>query len=185
MKDQHITTANRPPEVSAWFKCGRVMSSIPSIDISTFPASFRKYWCSIQPPWRRVAHHEWPLDRMVPDDSEWTNIRRSGKTGFFVIVLMLIWWRSSVVGEHEKKEFVDCLKDVIFVLECILVQEEEEGPGFEALKRVCDTSHEKDKAGGSKLPSIECAPPLALDTTRKRKASEHVVFRATHRRKAF
>lgn len=107
----------RPEAFRKWINGGRSLTKSPAID-AKFTKGFVAWYRSLQPAWRQ-ASDEWPMSREVPVEERWEDIAKGGKTGFFVLLVGLCWWRAKAgeVGSGEKREqFDSVLEDVRWVL---------------------------------------------------------------------
>ncbi|TFK79958.1 hypothetical protein K466DRAFT_442385, partial [Polyporus arcularius HHB13444] len=84
----------RPEEVKYWIGRGRKYDKPPRI--KSFPAfvgQFQKWWARLQPSERRDPGNPWPLLKTAPEDpASWSDVRRGGCNGLFMVLMCLSWW---------------------------------------------------------------------------------------------
>ncbi|KAF7794837.1 hypothetical protein EIP86_005979 [Pleurotus ostreatoroseus] len=96
-----LPTDGRPSPYKAWFQYGRPVKP-PTIDLATFPGEFKAWWRSIQPSERGANRNERP--QAFASDA-WTKVRLPTKSGFYLLLVGLAWWRKAVVaaGDPERE----------------------------------------------------------------------------------
>ncbi|TFK80025.1 hypothetical protein K466DRAFT_451785, partial [Polyporus arcularius HHB13444] len=94
MQSNWLSPKARPEEVKYWIARGRKYDKPPKIkSLGTFLAQFRQWWARLQPSERRDRDELWPLLKNEPEDTErWSDIRRGGWNGLFMVVMCLSWW---------------------------------------------------------------------------------------------
>lgn len=105
-------------------KCGR-KSSVHPVNPDTFSDTLKAWWCGMQPDERGEQGQDRPT-ATIPTTS-WTLITKSGRNGFFLVVLSLFWWRHAIdkkldgdsrtVAYQHWEKIVD---DVLWVLRSII-----------------------------------------------------------------
>lgn len=80
---------------------------------SDYASRFEAWWMALQPPWRTP---DGLLSRAVPAKEAWTLLKKGGSAGFYVVVMALSWWISTLpVDEHGSRAWV-IVDDVTWVL---------------------------------------------------------------------
>lgn len=91
--------------------------------ISQFLDSLTRWYHTIQPDARRQAwvlqtHQFTPPSSLLPDDpSVWSELRKGGPSGFFILLLALSWSARLVVDPMDAALLEGILLDVMMVLE--------------------------------------------------------------------
>ena len=74
-------------------KCGR-KSSVHPVDPNAFSETLKAWWHEMQPDERGEQGQDRPA-ATIPSAS-WTPLAKSGRNGFFLVVLSLFWWRHAI-----------------------------------------------------------------------------------------
>lgn len=151
-----LRAAGRPKELSAWTRKPFPISSPPNaLDVHTFGEVLRAWWSSIMPKWRQPVGRDWPLLREVPEGEKWSEVRKVGTGGIFVVLVGLLWWRLRCGGSlAEKHAYESLLEDVAWALRDIV----KDMPTFASRERPeCALEHESApslrKSGRESRPS--------------------------------
>ncbi|KAF7964762.1 hypothetical protein HWV62_3248 [Athelia sp. TMB] len=83
-------SAKRPDEVAVWIKSARRFEKPPPYH-SDFGASCILWWMHLQPLWR-TNDGDIPHSIYACDDGDWGTLKRSGKNGLFMVLLVMSWW---------------------------------------------------------------------------------------------
>lgn len=122
----------RPSEVPEWMANHRKPGGLELVPwecgkkkgkISSFGRKMREWWIALQPDCRGG---EWPLVRDVPDDADWTELKKGGSTGFVLLVIGLNWWVRHARSSKDQNEAASVVEDVVFVLGKILKSTDEQ-----------------------------------------------------------
>ena len=109
----------RPKEWNVWQTNGRELEVTPVIEnVASFGERFRFYWMSMQPMFRRRSDGlDWPPHSPdTYDDIAFDDLRKFGKSGFLLVMMMLVWWGASVDSARERNEWLAAVEDAIWVL---------------------------------------------------------------------
>ncbi|KAI0686906.1 hypothetical protein C8T65DRAFT_560514, partial [Cerioporus squamosus] len=89
-----LSPKSRPEEVKYWINRGRKYDKPPKIkSLPSFVTQFRKWWARLQPSDCCDPEELWPLLRNVPEDaSRWSDVKRGGCNGLFMVIMCLSWW---------------------------------------------------------------------------------------------
>jgi hypothetical protein len=62
----------------------------------------------------------WPPPRDLPDDTDWSGLRRGGPNGVFLIMMSLSWWAHHATSPALVAEFDNVVEDVNWAFTSIL-----------------------------------------------------------------
>ena len=97
-----LGTLHRPQVVKDWVKRARSATWRPIInDTTDLENSYRKWWASLQPAWRRFEDGAFASDLA---DGDWTELRKPGINGLLSVLAALFYWGLSVVGDSEVRQ---------------------------------------------------------------------------------
>jgi len=111
---------NRPPQIEWWISRARKRDPVIS-DISKFSVSWWSWWIGLQPSWRNIEPSVGTLGdshRVVTGD--WSCLDKPGLNGFLSVVTSLHWWGKAVSGTDGVVEWLRAVKDVHWVMSCML-----------------------------------------------------------------
>ncbi|KAJ7026593.1 hypothetical protein C8F04DRAFT_1267961 [Mycena alexandri] len=85
----------RPPQVSKWVGRGRTGDpSPPLVDLYEFATQWWRWWCALNPEWRRGGG---PTGgRLHRTDGDWGGTMQAGPNGFLNVLMCLRWWRDAI-----------------------------------------------------------------------------------------
>ncbi|KAF7789829.1 hypothetical protein EIP86_000775 [Pleurotus ostreatoroseus] len=109
-----LSTVDRPVEFDDWFKHRRP-AALAKVDPSVFGPQFNKWWRTLQPK-ARILESGGLMRQSLPE-SEWTSLRKPGKSGFFLLLLGLAWWRASMADSSEQTLWQEAVDDVLWALQ--------------------------------------------------------------------
>ncbi|KAI0713991.1 hypothetical protein C8Q76DRAFT_601935, partial [Earliella scabrosa] len=112
-----LSPKHRPEEVKFWIARGRKYDNPPKIkSLPAFIASWRKWWSRLQPAERRSDESVWPLLRNPPADAaSWSDVRRGGCNGLFMVLMTLSWWLRALDEGGDTAELRSAVEDVTWV----------------------------------------------------------------------
>lgn len=70
------------------------------------------WWAHLQPEWRGV----YPLASQPPEDSDWSELRKGGPNGFFILLLSFVWWGKAIESMEEHKIWLEFSGDLDWVI---------------------------------------------------------------------
>lgn len=114
-----MSTSGRPSAVSWWLSRGRPTNKNEKINLHDFPQKMRTWWKAMQPACRIVEGSDWPLSRDVPDNTDWSSMRKGGKNGLVLYVVALYWWQKEARAQDNEaieEELHLLMEDLLFVL---------------------------------------------------------------------
>ncbi len=113
-----LRAASRPKPLSSWVRAPFAVNTTPHpFDVEEFSGILRDWWTSLMPKWRIPVGRDWALGRDVPTGEKWTEVRKVGPGGVFVVLLGLSWWRSeSAPSSADRRKYYSMLEDVAWVL---------------------------------------------------------------------
>lgn len=118
---------SRPSQMSEWFKHGRKLSGqvwdgFCAGDPDAFGERWGKWWSDLQPEGRR--RNDGGMYLQDNADVDWDCLRKPGGSGFFLILVALVWWREMIEARGlqplRTKDWEDSVKDVKWVLDCLI-----------------------------------------------------------------
>ncbi|KAF7799680.1 hypothetical protein EIP86_010920 [Pleurotus ostreatoroseus] len=170
-----LPTSNRPQEFDHWFKYGR-----PSAFIKVVPGVFGKqfslWWQTLQPKARVQATGG--LRRCELSSTEWAGLRKTGKNGFFLVLLGLAWWRASVSDGADRVAWNDVASDVLWVLE----EWKDDMMKSPDLPPSSPASPSASRTSSSPPPSAAPSPPAPGATSTRRSKRKSVEGHAVAKR---
>ncbi|KAI0054924.1 hypothetical protein BV25DRAFT_1764828, partial [Artomyces pyxidatus] len=88
-----LDVKKRPAAIGEWIKRHRDYAKMPTIkDASQFGASWREWWSSLQPAWRRSSDgDDWPMKRSG-DSASWVELAKGGPNGLVLVLIAVVWW---------------------------------------------------------------------------------------------
>ncbi|TFK79973.1 hypothetical protein K466DRAFT_504691, partial [Polyporus arcularius HHB13444] len=90
-----LSPKSRPEEVKWWIGRARKYDKVPKIkSLEGFTTQLRKWWSRLQPTVRIPEDGDiWALEKTAPaDPSKWSDVRRGGCNGIFMVLMCLSWW---------------------------------------------------------------------------------------------
>ncbi|TFK80100.1 hypothetical protein K466DRAFT_504480, partial [Polyporus arcularius HHB13444] len=114
-----LAPKGRPEEVAYWIRRGRKYEKPPKVNsIPTFVNAFRKWWMRLQPSTRRAPESAWPMPRVAPPSLDaWSDVRRGGSNGLFMVVMCLAWWTTALGGDADTADIKEAVGDVVWACE--------------------------------------------------------------------
>ena len=61
-----------------------------------YDPQFRSWWSALQPSWRILPSGQY--SREVPADETWANLRKSGSSGIYTVIMALSWWARATIA---------------------------------------------------------------------------------------
>jgi len=61
-----------------------------------YEPQFRSWWSALQPSWRILPSGQY--SREVPADETWANLRKSGSSGIYTVIMALLWWACTTIA---------------------------------------------------------------------------------------
>jgi len=98
-------------------KGGRKYDAMPEVSIGTFAPTWTEWWVRLQPEWRGET---FPLSTEAPEVSDWSELRKGGPNGIFVVLLSLGWWGMAMESDEELTSWGDVFMGFRWVLEQLL-----------------------------------------------------------------
>lgn len=115
-KDFLLGTYMHLAEIPNWTKRHRAINDlkkVPFKNSSKFGTKVRSWWISLQPIFRGGS---WPLVCHSEEGEKWADLRKCGKNGFVLILVVLNWWIRGASTVSEKNEVMSMMEDVVFAL---------------------------------------------------------------------
>jgi hypothetical protein len=101
--------------VAPWLKSGRKYDTPPDIpDRAKYAAAWWTWWIAQQPKWREARK----LLRDTRKGETWSQLRRGGNNGIFMLIVSLSWWLGAI-GEPSN-DVLKAIGDVSWVLDQLL-----------------------------------------------------------------
>ncbi|KZP06894.1 hypothetical protein FIBSPDRAFT_693525, partial [Athelia psychrophila] len=80
----------RPEEVKGWIKAHQLFEKPPPYH-RDFSASCISWWMHLQPLWQ-TNDGNIPHTVYTCDDGDWGTLKKTGKNGIFMVLLVMSWW---------------------------------------------------------------------------------------------
>lgn len=98
---------------------------MPDVVVSSYATSWMKWWVYLQPKWRGEE-----LLCEVPEDPDWSELRKGGPNGFFIILISFAWWGQAINLEDdlEAGSWFEAYEDIRWVLGQLSELEDEDLP---------------------------------------------------------
>ena len=114
----------RPDVIPTWLKFGRKYETPPKISsLKDFAECWYEWWRNLQPQYRNKKGGG--LSRKIEEGETWSQLRRGGPNGFFMIILTLSWWQKYLDDDDNSypsdwNSFHVASEDTSFVLDQML-----------------------------------------------------------------
>jgi hypothetical protein len=120
--DKHL----RPKEIGIWIKGGRKYDAMPTVAIDTYSTAWADWWAYLQPEWRGETY---PLEVKPPVDSEsdWSQLRKGGPNGIFILLLSFLWWGQTVKSPEDNRTWLEFYVDLDWVMGQLTLDFDEDG----------------------------------------------------------
>ena len=82
------------------------------------------WWIELQPDWRVKDDGSFNYD--MPEDEEWTVLRKTGKAGLVTVIAALSWWVTALTPETPSFRAWNAVRDVKWVINQINVKFEKQ-----------------------------------------------------------
>jgi hypothetical protein len=83
-----------------------------------YEPQFCSWWSALQPSWQILPSGQY--SREVPADETWANLRKSGSSGIYIVIMALSWWARAVIAteaaDTEHASFWSIVDDFQWVL---------------------------------------------------------------------
>ena len=113
---QKLSTDSRPREVGYWIKKHIRKKQDPVIVTPTeYGPRYVAWWKSMQPSWRVLS--DGAYSKAIPADETWSNLRKGGSAGLYIIVMALSWWVRAVGQGNEGLAAFAMVDDICWVLQ--------------------------------------------------------------------
>jgi hypothetical protein len=116
-EEAKLGTKGRPPCVAAWIARARTSTYRPDLGpLAAFEKSFRTWWKSLQPEWRRNG----PSANLSRDMGNLDDLRRPGKNGLLSVLAALFFWAANAekVGRIDwEQPWGQAVDDVAWVIQ--------------------------------------------------------------------
>ena len=89
-----------------------------------FGSSFMAWWIALQPDWR--VQDDGSFNYEVPEDEEWTVLRKTGKAGLVTVVAALSWWVKALTPDIPSFRAWTAVRDVKWVIDQITAKFEKQ-----------------------------------------------------------
>jgi hypothetical protein len=105
-----------PCEIAMWMKGGRHWKDVELADKERFGQQWWDWWCSLQPKSRVPTDHRMFHSISPTVDMDWSDLRKPGRNGFLLIMIVLVWWGKA---SNREGSWLKAVADVFEVLTCI------------------------------------------------------------------
>ncbi|KAG1722361.1 hypothetical protein EDB19DRAFT_1584712, partial [Suillus lakei] len=106
-----IPLTKRPKDFKIWF-CGGRKDFLPQ-NFNEFVSGMVAWWTAIQP-----DNHECDsqgVHMREPQDANWSQLRKAGRNGMYLMVVGLMWWRNMISNNKTMGEWLAMVEDVSWV----------------------------------------------------------------------
>ncbi len=130
LQSNWLSPKARPEEVKYWIARGRKYSKPPIIkSLATFMEQCCRWWACLQPVCRRDPDNPWPLLKETPEDaSAWSDVKRGGCNGLFMVVMCLSWWLGAAEDDEDIEELREIVEDVKWVITVMVPEAASQDP---------------------------------------------------------
>lgn len=93
-----LSSKNRPTDIQKWIKGHRKATEMPDVSLSvdSFAQEWRAWWDFLNP-------ERDPASGMSLDVSEYSELRKAGPNGIFLLLLSLVWWGAAATDQGNEK----------------------------------------------------------------------------------
>ncbi|KZP16525.1 hypothetical protein FIBSPDRAFT_975600 [Athelia psychrophila] len=96
-KKNLLSSQHRPHDIGKWIRAARKPTEMPDVSpyVYTFAKDWRGWWDSLQP-------QRDPANEPLQDVSEYSELRKAGPNGLFLLLLSLVWWGAAAADQGDE-----------------------------------------------------------------------------------
>lgn len=77
------------------------MPGFTPTQLKAYAATWKKWWCTLQPQWRNIS--SWPPSTAaIGPDADWSALSVGGPNGIFLPLMALSWWVGAANGMNDE-----------------------------------------------------------------------------------